>query len=163
MLDTDHMDSSHATEAKSFNDSEWRRTRINIKGAVNKHWSYKMTYDINSETDAANLDAGTIKYDTKQGFYVSVGKQKADMMLEQRTSSKWISTIERGLLNEFNEKLTYLIGKPGDGGGVKLGFYDKDSRTFGSLSVFDAYKNDSSDNDWILHTTAIVGLSLIHI
>ena len=86
MLDTDHMDSSHATEAKSFNDSEWRRTRINIKGAVNKHWSYKMTYDINSETDKANLDAGTIKYDTKQGFYVSVGKQKADMMLEQRTS-----------------------------------------------------------------------------
>ena len=39
MLDTDHMDSSHATEAKSINDSEWRRTRINIKGAVNKHWS----------------------------------------------------------------------------------------------------------------------------
>ena len=159
MFDTDHMDSGHATEAKSFNDAEWRRTRINIKGAVNKHWSYAMVYDILSETDKANLDEGYIKYDTKKGFYMTVGKTKADMMLEQRTSSKWISTIERGLLNEFNEKLTYLIGKPGDGGGVKLGFYDKGSRMFGSLSVFDAYKNDSSDNDWILHTTAIVGIS----
>jgi phosphate-selective porin OprO/OprP len=159
MMDYDNMDSGHQTENKSFSDMEWRRTRINIKGSINKHWSYKATYDFNSEKDSANLDEGYIKYDSKKGFYITAGKTKADMMLEQRTSSKWISTIERGLLNEFNEKLTYLVGKPGDGAGVKLGFYDKDSRMFGSLSVFDAYKNDSSDNDWILHTTAIVGIS----
>jgi hypothetical protein len=43
------MDSGHQTENKSFSDMEWRRTRINIKGSVNKHWSYKATYDFNSE------------------------------------------------------------------------------------------------------------------
>ena len=63
------------------------------------------------------------------------GKTKADMMLEQRTSSKWISTIERGLLNAMNEKVNYLVGKPGDGAGIKLGFYNKENRLSGALSV----------------------------
>ena len=93
MMDYDSMDSGHQTENKSFSDMEWRRTRINIKGSVNKHWSYKATYDFNSEKDSANLDEGYIKYDTKNGFTLTLGKTKADMMLEQRTSSKC-----RGLL-----------------------------------------------------------------
>ena len=155
MMDYDSMDSGHQTENKSFSDMEWRRTRINIKGSVNKHWSYKATYDFNSEKDSANLDEGYIKYDSKKGFYITAGKTKADMMLEQRTSSKWISTIERGLLNAMNEKVNYLVGKPGDGAGIKLGFYNKENRISGALSVFDAYKNDTDDdNDMIWHTTA---------
>ena len=160
MLDYDSMDSGHQTENKSFSDMEWRRTRINIKGSVNKHWSYKATYDFNSEKDTANLDEGYVKYDTKKGFIITVGKTKADMMLEQRTSSKWISTVERGLLNAMNEKVNYLVGKPGDGAGVKLGFYAKESRISGVISVFDAYKNDSDDdNDMILHSTARLNYS----
>jgi len=155
MMDYDSLDSGHQTENKSFSDMEWRRTRINIKGSVNKHWSYKATYDFNSEKDSANLDEGYIKYDSKKGFYITAGKTKADMMLEQRTSSKWISTIERGLLNAMNEKVNYLVGKPGDGAGIKLGFYNKENRISGALSVFDAYKNDTDDdNDMIWHTTA---------
>ena len=160
MLDYDSMDSGHQTENKSFSDMEWRRTRINIKGSVNKHWSYKATYDFNSEKDTANLDEGYVKYDTKKGFTITAGKTKADMMLEQRTSSKWISTVERGLLNAMNEKVNYLVGKPGDGAGVKLGFYAKESRISGVISVFDAYKNDSDDdNDMILHATARLNYS----
>lgn len=160
MLDYDSMDSGHQTENKSFSDMEWRRTRINIKGSVNKHWSYKATYDFNSENDTANLDEGYVKYDTKKGFTITAGKTKADMMLEQRTSSKWISTVERGLLNAMNEKVNYLVGKPGDGAGVKLGFYAKESRISGAISVFDAYKNDSDDdNDMILHSTARLNYS----
>ena len=160
MLDYDSMDSGHQTENKSFSDMEWRRTRINIKGSVNKHWSYKATYDFNSEKDTANLDEGYVKYDTNKGFTITAGKTKADMMLEQRTSSKWISTVERGLLNAMNEKVNYLVGKPGDGAGVKLGFYDKESRISGAISVFDAYKNDSDDdNDMIWHTTARLNYS----
>lgn len=160
MMDYDSMDSGHQTENKSFSDMEWRRTRINIKGSINKHWSYKATYDFNSEKDSANLDEGYIKYDTKNGFAITAGKTKADMMLEQRTSSKWISTIERGLLNAMNEKVNYLVGKPGDGAGVKLSFYDKASRFSGAISVFDAYKNDTDDdNDMIWHTTARLNYS----
>tara|TARA_Y100000590_G_scaffold460157_1_gene618848 strand:+ start:1623 stop:2975 length:1353 start_codon:yes stop_codon:yes gene_type:complete len=160
MFDIDSMDSGHnGTANNSFTDTEWRRTRINIKGNVTKHWGYVMVYDILSGSDAANLDEGYIKYDNRKGFYATFGKTKADMMLEQRTSSKWISTIERGLLNELNEKVTYLVGKPSDYGGVKIGFYDKGSRAWGSISMFDAGKTDSSDLDIVWHTTAIVGIS----
>ena len=160
MMDYDSMDSGHQTENKSFSDMEWRRTRINIKGSVNEHWSYKATYDFNSENDSANLDEGYLKYDTKKGFYITAGKTKADMMLEQRTSSKWISTIERGLLNAMNENVNYLVGKPGDGAGVKLGFYNKENRLSGALSVYDAYKNDTDDdNDMLWHTTARLNYS----
>ena len=160
MLDYDSMDSGHQTENKSFSDMEWRRTRINIKGSVNKYWSYKATYDFNSEKDSANLHEGYINYDTLNGFFITAGKTTADMMLEERTSSKWISTIERSLLNSMNTKVNYLVGKPGDGAGVKLGFYAKKSRISGAISVFDAYKNDSDDdNDMILHTTARLNYS----
>ena len=160
MMDYDSMDSGHQTENKSFSDMEWRRTRVNIKGSVNKHWSYKATYDFNSEKDSANLDEGYIKYDSKKGFYITAGKTKADMMLEQRTSSKWISTIERGLLNAMNEKVNYLVGKPGDGAGVKLGFYDKASRFSGAVSFFDAYiDDDDDDKDMVWHTTARLNYS----
>ena len=160
MMDYDSMDSGHQTENKSFSDMEWRRTRINIKGSVNDHWSYKATYDFNSENNSANLHEGYIKYDTLNGFLITAGKTTADMMLEERTSSKWISTIERSLLNSMNTKVNYLVGKPGDGAGVKLGFYDKESRISGALSVFDAYKNDSDDNnDMIWHTTARLNYS----
>ena len=160
MMDYDSMDSGHQTENKSFSDMEWRRTRINIKGSVNDHWSYKATYDFNSENNSANLHEGYIKYDTLNGFLITAGKTTADMMLEERTSSKWISTIERSLLNSMNAKVNYLVGKPGDGAGVKLGFYDKESRISGALSVFDAYKNDSDDNnDMIWHTTARLNYS----
>jgi len=160
MMDYDNMDSGHQTENKSFSDMEWRRTRVNIKGSVNKHWSYKATWDFLSEGDKANLDEGYLKYDTTKGFYVTFGKTKADMMLEQRTSSKWISTIERGLLNAMNEKVNYLVGKPGDGAGIKLGFYNKENRLSGALSVYDAYKDDTDDdNDMIWHTTARLNYS----
>ena len=160
MMDYDSMDSGHQTENKSFSDMEWRRTRINIKGSVNDHWSYKATYDFNSENNSANLHEGYIKYDTLNGFLITAGKTTADMMLEERTSSKWISTIERSLLNSMNTKVNYLVGKPGDGAGIKLGFYDKESRISGALSVFDAYKNDSDDNnDMIWHTTARLNYS----
>ena len=160
MMDYDNMDSGHQTENKSFSDMEWRRTRINIKGSVNKHWSYKATYDFYSEKDSANLDEGYVKYDSKKGFALTLGKTKADMMLEQRTSSKWISTIERGLLNAMNEKVNYLVGKPADGYGIKLGFYDKESRISGAISFYDAYKNDTDDdNDMIWHTTARLNYS----
>ena len=160
MMDYDSMDSGHQTENKSFSDMEWRRTRINIKGSVNKHWSYKATYDFNSEKDSANLDEGYIKYDSKKGFYITAGKTKADMMLEQRTSSKWISTIERGLLNAMNEKVNYLVGKPGDGAGIKLGFYDKASRFSGAVSFFDAQiDDDDDDKDMVWHTTARLNYS----
>ena len=64
MMDYDNMDSGHQTENKSFSDMEWRRTRVNIKGSVNKHWSYKATWDFLSEGDKANLDEGYLKYDT---------------------------------------------------------------------------------------------------
>ena len=160
MMDYDSMDSGHQSANKSFSDLEWRRTRVNIKGSVNKHWSYVAVYDFNSEKDSANLDEGYIKYDSKKGFYITAGKTKADMMLEQRTSSKWISTIERGLLNAMNEKVNYLVGKPGDGAGIKLGFYDKASRFSGAVSFFDAYiDDDDDDKDMVWHTTARLNYS----
>ena len=159
-MDWDSADSGHQTENKSFSDMEWRRTRINIKGSVNKNWSYKAAFDVVSDGDKANFDSGYLKYDSRRGFMVYVGKTKADMILEQRTSDKWNSTIERSLLNTMNEKVNYLVGKPSDGAGIKLGFYNKESRISGAVSFFDAYKDDTDDdNDMIWHTTARLNYS----
>lgn len=159
-LDYQGMNSAHQSANKSFGDLEWRRTRFGLSGAVNKYWSYDVTYDVASETDKANLDEGFIKYDTLDGVFVTVGKTKADMWMEQRTSSNWISTVERSILNLMSENVNYLIGKPGDGAGVKLGFYDKETQSSGAISVYDAYINDSNDdNSMIWFTTARLSVS----
>ena len=76
MMDYDSMDSGHQTENKSFSDMEWRRTRINIKGSVNKHWSYVAVYDFNSEEDKANLDEGYLNMILKKDFISLLVKQK---------------------------------------------------------------------------------------
>lgn len=91
----------------SGSESEFRRTRINIKGTSGKDWAYKMTVDID-EGDA-EIDTGWLSYQGFENVKLFLGRLKAPVGLEELTSSKWISTIERSLVtSDFN----ILSGKP---------------------------------------------------
>ena len=116
MYDYDSFDGMW-NEATSGDDdtaseSEFRRTRVTLKGTSGKSWAYKMTIDIEGNEDGgAEIDTAYLAY---KGLLM-VGRFKAPFGLEELTSSKWISTIERSApLNDHRplNSVSYLENLP---------------------------------------------------
>ena len=131
MLDYDSYDDFWGGEDAEEN--EIRRSRITLIGKAGKNWSYKFTTDIDHEGEGASVDTGYLKY-SSEPMYAMFGKHKRPGMLEERTSTKWISTIERSIINELSGA---FLGKP-DFGGVSVGFATKgDMPMSGAIGVYD--------------------------
>lgn len=77
-----------------------------MKGSVAKNWAYEFVVDID-EGDA-EIDTGYIAYKGFSFADIKLGRLKAPFGLEELTSSKWISTIERSPTTEIG----FLSGKP---------------------------------------------------
>lgn len=139
MFDYDSYDELWADD--DADDTEIRRSRITLSGKSGKNWSYKFTTDIDHEGEGASVDTGYLKYSSKL-MYAMFGKHKRPAMLEERTSSKWVSTIERSIVNEMSGA---VIGKP-DFGGVSVGFATKgDMPMSGAIGVYDDQVDDPDD------------------
>ncbi len=138
-----------ATEAKDSDidtdDFDVRRARMFIQGHYGD-WEYKAQFNIAESSGAKGGDAEDL-FIGYTGFgkaaRITIGKQKESFGLEQMTSSKDISLLERTALSEFYT--------PGRSAGIKL-----DGRgsiwTYG-IGVFEADGDGSDDVD----QTAITG------
>lgn len=131
MFDLDSYDDFWGGEDAEEN--EIRRSRITLIGKSGRNWSYKFTVNIDHEDSQASVDTGYLKYSSNPMFAI-LGKHKRPGMLEERTSTKWISTIERSIINELSGA---FLGKP-DFGGVSVGFATQgDLPMSGAIGVFD--------------------------
>ena len=140
MYDMDSYDDFWGDDAE---ENEIRRSRITLSGKSGKNWSYKFTTNIDHEDSEANVDTGYLKYSSKP-MYAMLGKYKRPGMLEERTSSKWISTIERSIINELSGA---VIGKP-DFGGFSVGFATKgDMPMSGAIGVYDDEVEEDDGGD----------------
>ena len=93
----------------SGSESEWRRTRMTVKGTSGKNWAYKFTLDVEDDDNEADVDTAWLKYQGFSNIDFLLGRLKAPAGLEELTSSKNISTIERSIVtSDFN----ILSGKP---------------------------------------------------
>ena len=127
----------------SAEENEIRRSRFTLSGNSAKNWAYKFTVDIDHEGEGASVDTGWFQY-SESGVAVKVGKFKRPGMMEERTSSKWISTIERSIINELAGA---TIGKP-DFGGVSLGYQTKgDLPMSAEFGVYDNDDDQDEEND----------------
>lgn len=141
MFDYDSYDDFWGSDDAEEN--EIRRSRITLSGKSGKNWSYKFTTNIDHEDSEANVDTGYLKYSSKP-MYAMLGKYKRPGMLEERTSSKWISTIERSIINELSGA---TIGKPSFGG-ISVGFATKgDMPMSGVVGVYDDEIDESDGGD----------------
>ncbi|MDE0153065.1 MAG: porin [Gammaproteobacteria bacterium] len=130
-------------DSDDADDAEIRRSRITLSGKTGKNWSYKFTTDIDHEGEGASIDTGYLKY-SSEPMYAMFGKHKRPGMLEERTSTKWISTIERSIINELSGA---FLGKP-DFGGISVGFATKgDMPMSGVIGVHDDQIDDPDDGD----------------
>ncbi len=118
-------------------ESEFRRTRINVKGTSGKNWGYKMTIDIDEgETE---INTGYIKYKGLDFADVMIGRFNAPFGLEALTSSKWISTIERSPATE----LGFLAGKPS----FQVALHGHSDRMFWQAALIDEDMEDDDGSD----------------
>jgi phosphate-selective porin OprO/OprP len=91
-----------------------RRGRLGVEGTFFKDWGYKFEYDFtrgNGTTGAGVTDA-FIKWNYDKAFSLKVGAFKEPFSLEEATSNRYITFIERNMItNTFIDNLnTYKMG-----------------------------------------------------
>lgn len=102
--DYDSFDYSDAGGAEG-SDSEMRRGRIYVKGTIKKHWAYKLQLEFGSAEEAdgsqeVDLEDAYITY-TGLPVQLKFGRYKMPFGLEELTSSKNITTVERAAFWDF--------------------------------------------------------------
>ncbi|AUD79525.1 porin [Kangiella profundi] len=97
---------------ESGSDSELRRARIFVSGKIGKDWSGKVQGNFKDD-GTTNLEDAYIKYSGWDGVDLTLGKHKEPFGLEENTSSKDITAIERTMI-------TNALA-PGKNYGVSLG------------------------------------------
>lgn len=140
MYDYDSYDGAYNADftGDSGSESEFRRTRVNVKGTSGKNWEYKLTVDVD-EGDA-EVDTGYIKYQGFENVDLLLGRLKAPAGLEELTSSKWISTVERTIsTSDFG----ILSGKPD----FQFQAQAHTGNFFGQLALIDEGNEDIDTND----------------
>ncbi len=134
-----------------------RRGRLFVKGDVGENWSYKSQFNV----DGGGPEDLYIRYKGFEGKAVTVGRQKIPFGLEELTSSKDISMLERSALTE-----RYVVGRA-DGvvvSGKKNDFtyavaaYGEDSESDPNLEDFGYAARVTyapiNDGDTVLHLGA---------
>ncbi len=79
-------------------DTRVRRMRLGVGGDLNQDWEWYFSVDVNNDSGKATLDNLTLMYKGFSWSDVTMGRYKRPFYLEALTSSKWITTIERGLI-----------------------------------------------------------------
>ena len=144
MYDYDSFDGmwNEATsgDGDTASESEFRRTRVTLKGTSDKSWAYKMTIDIEgNEGGGAEIDTAYLAYKDLGLGKLMVGRFKAPFGLEELTSSKWISTIERSPTPE----LGFLSGKSS----FQAALHGHGGPLFWQLAVIDEDQEDDDGSD----------------
>ncbi|WP_372763898.1 OprO/OprP family phosphate-selective porin [Litorivivens sp.] len=102
MWDFDSYDGVHHSTGGDALESEVRRSRVAFKGSLYKDWHYKLQYSFNVDSSAKNqMEDAYIMYTGWNVADVTVGKFKIPFGLEELTSSKYITTIERSAMFEY--------------------------------------------------------------
>ncbi|PCJ18394.1 MAG: hypothetical protein COB02_10885 [Candidatus Cloacimonadota bacterium] len=135
------------------NSSEFRRARIHIAGATNDKISYKLSYEF-SKANATIKDT-FIKYKSNSQKGLRIGHTVEPFGLEYMNSSKYITFMERSVIDAFypkynsgifymdedpKKKFTWALGLFGDAGSDgKTGLVGKSVWNTTARFIYDPY------------------------
>lgn len=94
-------DSSSSSSSSLGNGAEIRRARLYIQGKMFYDWGYKLQYDFTGSGKKGIKDA-FLSYKGFKHFEIKGGHFKEPFMLQEQTSSKYITFTERALLDAFS-------------------------------------------------------------
>lgn len=82
--------------------TEIRRARLYIEGVMYHDWGYKLQYDFaNTGANGKGIADAYLSYNGFDNTQIKVGNFKDPFSLQEQTSSKFISFMERGLPSAF--------------------------------------------------------------
>lgn len=110
----------------SINDGEVRRARLFVKGKYGDTVSYKLEFN-KSTGDAIEATDAYIQFAPKNSkFKIKVGQFKTQNSLDESTSSRFISTLERSAFTDafgFNRRLGIGVSTSGSNYGIDVGAF----------------------------------------
>ncbi|MDT8310212.1 MAG: porin [Methylophaga sp.] len=118
------------------NGSEFRRARLFMKGTVFNDWAYKAQFDF-AEDDIEAKDL-YVQYKGFKSVDVTLGNHKMPFSLEERTSSKYITFMERSAHND--------VFSPGRQNGLSL-FTNGDNWTLMGAVHMEGVSNNNDGRD----------------
>jgi len=131
--------------------SEVRRARLFTKGTVYSDWNYKMQLDFGKE--GASVKDLYLAYQGWDFGKITLGNQKQPFGLEQQTSSKYITFMERSVVAAIQDKL----GETGRALSLKFASHGDNWTATTSAHLEDASaesnKNEYDDNGYGLRLT----------
>jgi phosphate-selective porin OprO/OprP len=141
-----------AGDGDSGSDLFFRRARIYLKGTMYDNWAYKIQFNLVDDGDGGGTAEDLyIRWKGAKWANITVGKHKEPLSLQELTSSKWVTTVERAAIVDFfaeGRSLGISVGGANDFGGYQIG-------------VFDAARNEGA-NRQLWATTGRVHLSPIN-
>lgn len=96
-LDHDTFEGVYSETGESASVNYLRRARIEFSARAYRHWRFAL--DVAPLSDDSNtLDTLVVAYEGFGPFVISAGRFKPDFSLEEATSSKWVTGIERSAI-----------------------------------------------------------------
>ena len=143
MYDYDYFDGAYNSDftddrlGNGSSETEFRRTRLEMSGTVANDWGYNLTIDVD-EGDA-EIQTGFITYTGFSFADILLGRFKVPFGLEELTSSKWTTTIERSPITDFG----FLTRQPS----FQLALQGRTESLFWGASISDEDNEDDDGQD----------------
>ena len=97
-------------------EQQFRRARIYLSGTAWEHWDWKFQFDLEDADDSSmSIEDAFIKYKGWGPASVTIGQRKAPFSLNELTSSKYITFIERAVPSNLFTSESIGIGNRSPG------------------------------------------------
>lgn len=116
--------------------SELRRARLFVKGKAFSDWGYKL--QLGFAGNAVEVKDAYLQYNGWKPVKITLGNHKMPFSLEELTSSKYITFMERGASNDV-----FAVGRKN---GLSVGTHG-DNWTFTAAAHMDGIDNNNSGQD----------------
>ncbi|MBL4712889.1 MAG: porin [Gammaproteobacteria bacterium] len=100
-IDAASYDTETGSTTNYGNGTEIRRARLYVQGKMYNDWRYKLQYDFTS-TGKAGIKDAYVSYRGLGDISIKLGNFKDPFMLQEQTSSKYITFTERALPDAFS-------------------------------------------------------------
>lgn len=149
----------------NWNATELRRLRLNVSGKIGDTVKYKVELNTNSSEDI-NVEDAYLQWAPNGGsFNVKLGQFKTHNSLDELTSSRFITALERSAFTdafEFNRRIGLAVNTSGDNYTLSAGIFGDNLSTTsaeeGSAASARGTFTPIKDDDLLVHLGASVRL-----
>ena len=148
MFDGASFDGVMTKNGKRANETYLRRARLEISGTLYRDFKYDVSRNFGSNGADDNWKDLSVSYTGFGPAVIKVGRFDPTFGLENATSSKWTTAIERSMVYEIAPWASASM----DGEGIRV------SSTFGDMLFGEAgaYRQDNEDKNGKQHTTYVM-------